>query len=99
MTTRIGRFSSRICSRQNAVASLADRASHIRSDAGLVTFDVPDEKAGARASRFILERGGTLYSLVPVRESLEEIFARIESRHSGHMDAHGERDGNQAPDR
>lgn len=59
------------------------RAEDIRQDGDALVFELPDELAANRAAKAILERGGTLRSFVPVRESLEEVFARLQGEVRG----------------
>jgi ABC-2 type transport system ATP-binding protein len=55
----------------------------VRDDAGLLTFEVRDEQTADRAARLVIEKGGVLKSLQPVRESLEDVFSRLQVAGTG----------------
>lgn len=74
------------------IAPLAGTASRVRTDGETLTFEVPDEEAANRAARLVLDRGGALRSLAPVKESLEEVFARFEAGRQAAPDARNEQD-------
>jgi len=69
--------------RPELVAGLASPPGAVRSDGETVTFEVPDEEAAQRAARLVLESGGRLRSLVPIKESLEEVFTRLQGGSAG----------------
>ena len=54
------------------------KPARLRDDAGVLTFELENEKAGDEAARLIINKGGALKSLIPVRESLEEVFSRLQ---------------------
>ncbi|MHC4504818.1 MAG: ABC transporter ATP-binding protein [Planctomycetota bacterium] len=56
------------------LAPLGEDVSSARRDGEVLTFEVTDDDAADRATRLVLERGGRVLSLVPVKESLEEVF-------------------------
>ena len=60
------------------VSNLGDIVSALRDDAGVFTFEVPHEEAANRAARMVVDKGGTIKAIVPVKESLEEVFARLQ---------------------
>jgi len=55
-----------------------ETVSEYREDGEVVTFEVPDETSADKAARAIIKKGGSLKSLVPVKESLEEVFSRLQ---------------------
>jgi ABC-2 type transport system ATP-binding protein len=57
-------------------------ASASRRDGDISTIEVPDESAADTVARAIMKKGGTLKSLVPVKESLEEVFTRLQVKPS-----------------
>jgi len=57
---------------------LDDAVVNFRVDGDLITFEVSDEHAADRAARLVMDRGGSLRGLVPVTETLEEVFARLQ---------------------
>jgi len=69
---------------------LGDAVLDVRVDGDLLTFEVADEQAADRAARLVVERGGSLRGLVPVTETLEEVFARLQGGPAGAEDAAAE---------
>ena len=64
---------------------LGDAVLSARADGDILTFEVADESAADRAAKLVVERGGSLRGLVPVTETLEEVFARLQG---GSEDVH-----------
>ncbi len=49
-----------------------------KEEAGVLTVELPDNAAANRACRLVIERGGEVLSLMPVQESLEDVFERLQ---------------------
>jgi hypothetical protein len=64
--------------KREELAALGVSAEAVRDDAASITFEVPDEQAANRAARLVLERGGVLKAVLPVTETLEEVFTRLQ---------------------
>jgi hypothetical protein len=57
---------------------LGDAVLNVRADGDILTFEVADKSAADRAAKLVVEQGGSIRRLVPVTETLEEVFARLQ---------------------
>jgi ABC-2 type transport system ATP-binding protein len=61
------------------LAPLGEAVSRMRRDGEVLSFEVPDEETANRAARLVVNRLGRILAVVPVRESLEQVFTRLET--------------------
>lgn len=75
------------------LAALEGRVSRMRREGELAVLEIPDEKAAQGALDLVRARGGRVRSLVPVHESLEDVFIKKISKLKGHAPAAGRTEG------
>jgi ABC-2 type transport system ATP-binding protein len=84
--------------------AVKDAVKTARLDGETLTFEVPDLDAANRAASAVLEKGGRVLALTPVTETLEEVFARLQTSPAGRpieacgpapAEAEGDKDGDE----